>query len=78
MRKINKFPSTAWSKFTMTMINPQSVTISVTMTLTLKPRCELQLISTTELKEEQYKDKRLVVYDKDRHGGQLPFDTRLT
>ena len=61
-------------------------------------RCELQLDATTELEEEQFKDKRLilfaehhprlklllafqffrlVVFDKQRHGGPISFDTLI-
>ena len=38
-------------------------------------RCDLQLDSTTELEEEQFKDKRLVIFDKARHGAGLPIDS---
>jgi len=40
-------------------------------------RCELQLDATTELEEEQFRDKRLVVFDKKRHGSPIPFDRLL-
>jgi len=31
-------------------------------------RCELQIVNTTELEPEKFANKRLVVFDKDRHG----------